>query len=47
MPSAPRTNIKATKIAYSVLGVPPNMKKKSQRDKEIDKKLAVQNFNYI
>lgn len=26
MPSAPRQNKKATKIAFKILGVPPNMK---------------------
>ena len=34
-----RPNGKAKKIAYSILGKPANFDKKSQRDKEIDRRL--------
>lgn len=31
MPSMPRTSSKATKIAYAILGTPPNMIKSRKR----------------
>lgn len=40
MPAAPRSNKKATKIAWSILGKPANMQfKPSEKEKEIDRRL--------
>lgn len=40
MPAMPRTDKKATKIAYKIMGIPANMqgydKKKSKRDAYLD-----------
>ena len=39
MPAMPRSNGKARKIAYSILGTPPNIKgKQSKKLNEIDRK---------
>jgi len=45
MPAAPRSNEKATKIAFKVLGVPKNLEllKKTPREKEIERILKAQN----
>lgn len=34
MPAAPRLKTKATKIAFKILGVPPNMKSKPDKSKK-------------
>lgn len=41
MPAAPRPSNKATKIAYKVVGIPPNLQaeKKSKRDKKVNERL--------
>ncbi len=40
MPAMPRVPGKATKIAYKILGVPPNISyKRTEAQKEIDKQL--------
>jgi len=44
MPAAPRIKGKATKIVFSILGTPDNLKdKKSARQREIDRRLV---FDY-
>lgn len=48
MPAAPRIKGKAAQIAFSVLGVPANLKqKKSAHQKEIDRQLQAQNTHYV
>ncbi len=43
MPAAPRIKGKAAKIAFSILGVPANLKaKKSAAQQELDRRLAAQ-----
>ncbi len=40
MPAAPRLKTKATKIAFKILGVPPNMKSKPDKaQKKINQRL--------
>lgn len=44
MPVAPRFNKKATKIAFSILGIPENIKnKKTALQRKIDQKLLFDN----
>lgn len=43
MPVAPRWNKKATKIAFNIIGTPPNLKfKPSEKEIEINKTIIVQ-----
>ena len=43
MPSAPRTNKKASKIAFNIIGKPENMKsKKNKKEKKMDAVLLTQ-----
>jgi len=43
MPTMVRPNAKATNVAFSILGTPPNMRdSKKKKDKELDKILASQ-----
>jgi hypothetical protein len=42
MPGMIRPHGRAKKIAYSILGEPANMKKRSPAEKEIDRKLIFQ-----
>lgn len=43
--AAPRSNIKATKIAFKVLGLPKNLEliKKTPKEREIETRLWAQN----
>jgi len=48
MPSAPRTNKKAEKIAFNIIGKPENLKsKKNANNKKIDKILFNQKTRRI
>ena len=45
MPAAPRSNVKATRIAFKIMGVPKNLEliKKTPKEKEMEARLAAQN----
>ncbi len=45
MPTMLRISSKATRIAYSILGVPGNMKKRSEKQKKLDRVLTTQETN--
>lgn len=48
MPAMPRPSGKATKIAYKVLGTPPNLKqKKSKVQKKINKRLIFEETSIV
>ena len=48
MPAAPRIKGKPTQIAFSILGVPANLKaKKTASQKEIDRKLLYQSTQRV
>ena len=43
--AAPRSNVKATRIAFDILGIPKNMelRKKTPKEIEMERRLAAQN----
>ena len=48
MPVMPRYLKKATKIAFDILGTPPNLStKKTVREKEIDRRLLYENTQRV
>jgi len=48
MPAAPRLRGKPAKIAFSILGVPANLKeKKSKAQKELDRRLLCQDTQRV
>lgn len=49
MPVAPRPNKKATKIAFDILGTPPNMvkRRKSKKRKKIDRQVNAQYTRFV
>ncbi len=42
MPAMPRINKKATKIAYSIIGKPANMQKRTEKEKKVIDSLFIQ-----
>jgi len=40
MPAMPRSTKKADKIAFQIIGTPPNMKKDKSKDDNVEKQLV-------
>jgi len=47
MPVMPRTKGKAQKIAYSILGVPSNMRKTKTKNGKIKKRLLIEETRLV
>ena len=47
MPTMPRFDLKSQKIAYAIMGTPPNMRKRSKRDKDVDRRLLYEETSRV
>lgn len=47
MPVMPRVKGKAEKIAYKILGIPPNMRKDKTANNKVNKRLLAENTRLV